>query len=107
MHYLLSLNIFLNRSSQIYLYQNRVLPFQQFDLGEDSYELLLSDRQHNPLPTANLNDENATLIERDWPDGPITNIPRNEWSFARWADGEEVRDANFICLPKGFKSGKV
>ena len=81
--------------------------YQQFDLGEDSYELLLSDRQHNPLPTANLNDENATLIERDWPDGPITNIPRNEWSFARWADGEEVRDANFICLPKGFKSGKV
>ena len=47
------------------------------------------------------------MIERDWPDGPITNIPRNEWSFARWADGEEVRDANFICLPKGFKSGKV
>ena len=81
--------------------------YQQFDLGEDTYELLLSDRQHNPLPTANIDDDKAILIERDWPDGPVTNIPRNEWSFARWADGEEVRDANYICLPRGFESGKV
>jgi hypothetical protein len=81
--------------------------YQQFDLSKDTYELLLSDREHTPLPTSDMDDQNAILIERDWPDGPIKYIPRNEWSFARWANGDEVRDANYICLPRKFESGKV
>ena len=81
--------------------------YQQFDLHKTSNELLLSDREHNPLPTADLEDPTATLIERDWPDGPPTVIPREQWQFARWTDGQPAPDANYLCLPVGFKSGKV
>src|SRR5688572_20274168 len=81
--------------------------YQQFDLARDTKELLLSDRDHIPLPAADLNDPEAMLIERDWPDGPPTVVPRNEWQFGRWADGEVVPDTDYICRPAGFKSGKV
>jgi hypothetical protein len=81
--------------------------YQQFDLSRNTNELLLSDRDHQPLPAADLNDPEATLIERDWPDGPPTVIPRDQWSFARWVDGQAVADPNYICRPAAFKSGKV
>jgi hypothetical protein len=81
--------------------------YQQFDLNRSSKELLLSDRDHVPLPAADLDDAEAMLIERDWPDGPPTTIPRQEWHFGRWVDGEIVPDTDYICRPAGFQSGKV
>lgn len=81
--------------------------YQQFDLSTDTHELLLSDREHHPLPTSDMDDQNAVLIERDWPDGPIRYIPRDEWSFARYVEGEKVENPNYIYLPKKFKSGKI
>ena len=54
-----------------------------------------------------MDDQNAVLIERDWPDGPIRYIPRHEWSFARYVEGEKVENPNYIYLPKKFKSGKI
>ena len=81
--------------------------YQQFDLIVNSHDLLLSDRAHKPLPAADLNDPKATLIQRDWPDGPPTVIPRDKWLFARWVDGAPVPDPDYVCLPEGFQSGKV
>lgn len=81
--------------------------YQQFDLIQNSQHLLLSDRQHKPLPAANLDEPMAMLIERDWPDGAPTVIPRDQWQFGRWVDGEPVADPNYVCLPAGFQSGKV
>ena len=81
--------------------------YQQFDLIQSSHDLLLSDREHKPLPAADLNEPSAVLMQRDWPDGPPTIIPRDQWLFARWADGETVADRDYVCLPSGFQSGKV
>ncbi|MBI4202648.1 MAG: hypothetical protein HY532_06030 [Chloroflexi bacterium] len=81
--------------------------YQQYDVARTTYQLLLSDRQHKPLPAADLNDPTAILIERDWPDGPPTVIPREQWSFARWRDNQPVPDPHYICLPTGFQAGKV
>jgi len=81
--------------------------YQQFDVLQDTHELLLSDRQHKPLPAADLNDHSAILLQRDWPDGPSTVIPRDQWLFARWRNGIPAPDPNYICLPSGFELGKV
>ena len=81
--------------------------YQQFDVLKDTCELLLSDREHKPLPVADLSDPSAVLIERDWPEGPPTIIPRDQWLFARWVDGRPVPDPRYACLPSGFQAGKV
>ena len=81
--------------------------YQQFDLHKDTYQVLLADRGHKPMPAADLNDPNAVLTERDWPDGPATVIPRDRWLFARWVDGRPVPDSNYVCLPTGLQAGKA
>ena len=81
--------------------------YQQFDVMQDTHELLLSDRQHKPLPTANFSTENSTLLEREWPDGPYKLVPSDQWTFGRWIDNKSVPDQNYICLTSGFKAGKV
>ena len=80
---------------------------QQFDPPSDCFELLLSDRQHKPLPAADLADPSAILLQRDWADGPATVIPRKDWLFARWVGGKPAPDANYVCLPAGFEAGKI
>ncbi len=81
--------------------------YQQFEPPKDTYELPLSDAGHKPLPAADLQDPSATLVQRDWPEGPPTVIPRNQWQFARWVQGRPVPNADYVCLPSGFRAGKV
>ena len=81
--------------------------YQQYDVSNNTHELLLADRQHNPLPAADLQDATAILIQRDWPDGPPTVIPREDWLFARWVDGRPIPDANYVCFRSGFQSGRT
>ena len=81
--------------------------YQRFNINSPTHELLLSDAGHLPLPTADLGDSTATLMERDWYDGPPTTIPRDQWLFARWVDGRPVPDSNYVCLPSGFQPGKA
>ena len=59
---------------------------------------LLANRDHQPYPVADLNDPDATLLVRDWEDGPDTVIPRSEWSFP---------DPEHIMLSSGFQPGRI
>jgi hypothetical protein len=68
---------------------------------------LLSDRLHRPHPARDLNDQEATLTVQEHEDAPAQMIPRQQWSFARLADGRVVPDATHIYLASGFVPGKV
>ncbi len=81
--------------------------YQQFEPQKDTHELLLSDAGHKPLPSADLHDSHAVLVQRDWTDGPATVIPRGQWHFARWVDGKPAPNADYVCLPSGFRTGKT
>lgn len=78
----------------------------QFQPNERSYNHLLADRIHQPYPAADVNDADAVLTVRDWPDGPRTTIPRDQWRFARGGK-EPAPDDTTIWLSSEFKPGKV
>ena len=59
---------------------------------------LLANREHEPYPVADLNDPGATLLVRDWEDGPDTVIPRSRWHFP---------DPQHLTLEPGFQPGKI
>jgi hypothetical protein len=68
---------------------------------------LLADRVHQPYNAADLNQPDALLRVRDWPDGPPTVIPRDRWQFAHDEDGTPVPDDSCIWMAEGFTPGKV
>jgi len=71
------------------------------------YSHTLADRLHKPHPTSDINDPGATLVVREYQDGPAEVIPRDRWSFAR-LDGEEVVvDSRSVYYSDGFQPGKV
>ncbi len=71
------------------------------------YSHTLADRLHKPHPTSDINDPDATLVVREYQDGPAEVIPRDRWRFAR-LDGEEVvADSRSVYLAAGFQPGKV
>ncbi len=78
----------------------------QFQPNARSDNKLLADRIHQPYPAADLNDPDATLTVRDWPDGPRTTIPRDQWRFARGGK-DPAPNATHIWLGGEFKPGKV
>jgi hypothetical protein len=78
----------------------------QFQPNARAYNQLLADRVHRPYPAADVNDPDAVLTVRDWPGGPRTTIPRDQWRFARGGT-EPTADDTTIWLGTEFKSGKV
>ncbi len=78
----------------------------QFQPNERSYNRLLADRVHQPYPAADINDPDAVLTVRDWPGGPRTTIPRDQWRFACGGTDPTPDDTN-IWLSSEFKPGKV
>ena len=67
----------------------------------------LADRAHKPHPAADINEAEATLVVREYQDGPAEVIPRDQWSFA-CLDGEEVvADSRSVYLAAGFQPGMV
>ncbi|MCA1724400.1 MAG: hypothetical protein LC748_09185, partial [Thermomicrobia bacterium] len=78
----------------------------QFQPNARSHNKLLADRIHQPYPTADVNDQDAVLTVRDWPDGPRTTIPRDRWQFARGGT-EPTPDDTHIWLGTEFTPGKV
>ena len=70
------------------------------------YNQLLADRVHRPYPAADVNDPDAVLTVRDWPGGPRTTIPRDQWRFAR-GGMEPTADDTHLWLGTEFKPGKV
>jgi hypothetical protein len=68
---------------------------------------LLANRVHHPYTVANLADPDAVLSVRDWPGGPRTSIPREQWKFARDEHGAPVPDPAYVWLEGGFEPGKM
>ncbi|MFQ6026443.1 MAG: alpha/beta hydrolase domain-containing protein [Dehalococcoidia bacterium] len=67
----------------------------------------LSDRNHRPYPSNNLEDWDAYMTVQDHEDGPEQIVPREQWTFARVENGQRVPDAEYVTLEGGFEPGKV
>lgn len=94
----------LSSSSVLSPIQGQILV--QFQPNDRSYNRLLADRVHRPYPAADINDSEAVLTVRDWPGGPRTTIPRDQWRFARGGT-EPTPDDTHLWLRSEFKPGKV
>jgi hypothetical protein len=70
----------------------------EFQPNQQTNDRLLANRVHQPYPVANVDDSEAALTVRDWPDGPRTTIPRDRWRF--------VDDAH-VRLTDGFEPGRI
>ncbi len=81
--------------------------FVQWWGNELTHQHLLSDAGHAPYPTADVTDPHATLTVRDHHDAAPRLVPREEWQFARLADGVAVVDPRYCLLRAGFQPGKV
>lgn len=68
---------------------------------------LLANRLHKPNPAADLNDPDAILTVRDYEDGEVTTIPRDQWSFARETAGTVAPSNEHIYYEAGFEPGKL
>lgn len=58
-------------------------------------------------PVSNPGDPVNVLTVRDAPLAPRQVIPRNQWQFARLADGKIQPDSRSIVLQGGFQPGKI
>ena len=75
--------------------------------NEPINQQFLSDRNHRPYPSNNLEDWDAYMTVQDSEDGPEQTIPREQWRFAREEGGRVVPDANYVYKESGFEPGKV
>ena len=69
-------------------------------------QLPLSDRIHQPYTAASLDQPDARMLVRDYPDAPRTEIERARWRFARIEGGREVPAATHVVLDGGFEAGR-
>ena len=75
------------------------------NIREDSQ--LLSDRNHQPYPAADVDEPGAVLTVQEHEDAPEEVIPRERWRFARLEGGHAVPDPRYVHLAGGFEAGKV
>ena len=72
-----------------------------------SYVEELSERGHEPYPTTNTSDPEATLTVRDHDESEPSIIPREEWGFGK-IDGVNVTpDDHHVYLKRGFNPGMI
>jgi deazaflavin-dependent oxidoreductase (nitroreductase family) len=56
-----------------------------------------------PYSAADLEERDASLCVRDWPEGPPRPIARSRWRFARDVSGRPEPDADHVWLEGGFE----
>jgi hypothetical protein len=78
-----------------------------FQINAPAQVQYLSDRDHLPYASNDLESWDSVLTVQDWEDGEKRTIPREEWSFARLEDGRRVPNASHIYMESGFIPGKV
>lgn len=76
----------------------------QFQVNEHTPMILLADRQHLPLPAADVHEAGAMLQVRDHPNTPPTPIAREAWSFVQ-LDGDPA--PHYVQLHAGFEPGRI
>ena len=67
---------------------------------------MLSDRGHQPYTVADLDQPDARLLVRDFPNGTRQDVPHDQWRFARVEGGEAVPDNTHVALDGGFEPGR-
>ncbi|MEZ4503669.1 MAG: alpha/beta hydrolase domain-containing protein [Dehalococcoidia bacterium] len=76
-------------------------------LGNPTDTVLLADRAHEPLVAADIEQPNASMTVRDYPDAPRQEIARDRWRFARVEDRRTVADPTRVTLEGGFEPGRI
>lgn len=56
-------------------------------------------------PATSLDQVDATLTMRPSRSEPAVTVPREQWSFARWEDGNAVSDPTHLYVKEGLKPG--
>ncbi|MHC4403727.1 MAG: alpha/beta hydrolase domain-containing protein [Planctomycetota bacterium] len=56
-------------------------------------------------PVVRLDDPAATLTMRPTRSEPAVEVPRGDWAFARWEDGNAVPDPKSLYLKEGLRPG--
>ena len=79
----------------------------QFQSNEPVNVFHLADRNHNPHPPTDPDDPGATLLVRDHPNGPATEIERDRFQFVRVEDEQVEPDLNHVYLKGGFEPGRI
>jgi hypothetical protein len=67
----------------------------------------LADRGHIPYPAAAPDDPRNQLTVRDLPNGPARVLPRSDWQFARWENGQAIPDPGSVLLRGGLQPNKI
>ena len=78
-----------------------------FQPNADTAIQMLSERGHQPYPTNNPEDWNATLTVRDHEEAEPEAIPRERWHFARLENGRRIPDPSYVHLETGFEAGRI
>ncbi len=56
-------------------------------------------------PVVSMDNSHATLTVRPYRGEDPVEVPRDEWAFARWEDGQAVPDSGHLYIKNGFKPG--
>jgi len=67
---------------------------------------LLSDFGNQPYTAASLDQPDARLIVRDFPNGTRQDVLPDRWQFGRVEGGKVVPDASYITVEDGFEGGR-
>ncbi len=69
--------------------------------------LPLSQLFSRPYPAADLEEPRALLQVRDWEDGPVSELRRHTFRFARDRDGRAEPSREHLWLDGGFEPGRI
>ncbi len=62
---------------------------------------------HESLPTVDIDDLEARLMQRDGIWGEPEDVPRSQWRFARDESGRRIPDPSHVWLEGGFEPGRI
>ncbi len=79
----------------------------RFQPNQPTADHLLADRIHRPYPAADLDEPDAVMTVREWPNAPADTIPRERWRFARDDSGRLGPSDSHVWLAGGFAPGRV
>ncbi len=80
------------------------VPFQPTHAVPD---VMLSDRGHRPYAAIDLEQPDARMLVRDYPDAPQREVDRSRWRFARTEGGVAVPNPLYVTLDGGFVAGQM
>jgi len=80
--------------------------FCQFQPNMPTQVLMLSHSGHRPYPARDMDEPDAFLQVRDYPDAPAQLVPRERWRFGRLEDSQVIPDPTHIYYSEGFLPGK-